>query len=48
VLAVEVAIGSSFFWAELLLQELRNPTIASAVIKVKTDVFIGVIKLKES
>ena len=43
VLAEEVAIGSSFFDAH----ELRNATVASAMTKVKTDVFIGVVKLNE-
>lgn len=39
----EEAIGSSFFCAH----ELRNATVASAMTKVKTDVFIGVVKLNE-
>ena len=39
VVEVEAAIGSSFFWA-------WQPTNASAVIKVKTVVFIGMVKLK--
>ena len=43
VLAVEVAMGSSFFCA----QDARNATVASAMTKVKTDVFIGVVKLME-
>jgi len=38
VVAVLVAVGvSSFFCA----QEVKNATVASAVIKDKTDVFIG-------
>ena len=37
--AVEAAIGSSFFCA----QELRNATVASAVINVKIVVFIGLL-----
>lgn len=43
VVVVEVAMGSSFFCAH----ELRNATVASAMTKVKTDVFIGVVKLNE-
>ena len=43
VVALEEAIGSSFFWAH----ELRNATVASAVIKVTRDVFIGLVKLNE-
>jgi hypothetical protein len=38
-----VPIVSSFFWA----WQPTNAAIATAVIKVKTDVFIGVIKLNE-
>jgi hypothetical protein len=41
VVVEEVAIGSSFFWAH----ELRNATVASAVIKVTRDVFISLVKL---
>ena len=41
------AIGSSFFWALSLLQELRNASIATAVINVKTVVFIGLVKLND-
>jgi hypothetical protein len=43
VVEVEAAIGSSFFCA----QEPRNATVASAIIKVKTDVFIDVVNLNE-
>ena len=43
VVVVEEAMGSSFFCAH----ELRNAKVASAMTKVKTDVFIGVVKLIE-
>ena len=39
----EAAMGSSFFCAH----ELKNATVASAVIRDKTVVFIGVVKLNE-
>jgi len=41
VLAGAAAIGSSFFWADSFLHEFRKASAASAVINVKTVVFIG-------
>lgn len=43
VVAVVVACGFSFFWA----WQPTNAATASAVIKVKTDVFIELVKLNE-
>jgi hypothetical protein len=39
------AVVSSFFCA---WQEVKNATVASAVIKDKTDVFIGLVRLNRS
>lgn len=48
VLAGAAAIGCSFFCASSVLQAFKNAIAAIAVIKLKTVVFIGVVKLKES
>ncbi len=37
---MDAPIVSSFFWELSVLHEVRNPTVAKAVIKVKTVVFI--------
>ncbi len=44
VVPVDVVVASSFFW----VWQPRNAVNASAVIKDKTDVFIGLVKLNES
>ena len=43
VVPVDVAVVSSFFW----VWQPRNAVNISAVIKDKTDVFIGLVKLNE-
>ena len=43
VVPVEVAVVSSFFW----VWQPRNAVSISAVIKDKTDVFIGLVKLNK-
>jgi hypothetical protein len=43
VVPVDVAVVSSFFW----VWQPRNAVNASAVIKDKTDVFIGLVKLNK-
>lgn len=42
VVAVEAPVGASFFWAVVFLQELSSASVASAVIRVTRDVFIGI------